>query len=176
MKAGGETWRYFLGGALLGIAVLVRTNLAYVQVASVILVGFTFTLADAREKLTHAGWLVAGTLVPFFLVLAVYAADGHSRLLFDSAIRVPLAYAESGMGLLDTAMAMVRQAVRYHHRIAFDSVHQTLTYGLWKMGAMLFWIGGISGTIWLVVSEYRQQETGCFYGTFLSIRFLFDTC
>jgi hypothetical protein len=131
-------WNCIAIGALLGIAALVRTNLAIPAVAVVIGVVAISKGSFFRSKL--AGGLavgLGGTLVLLASWLP-YALLGHSSLYVRSVITVPLAYATSKLGFVDTLLAMIRLALPSWDPLAENA-----------MGSirLLLWIGGAIGLI-----------------------------
>lgn len=85
-------WMIFWGGFFISLAVLTRTNLAYVAIAY----GLYFLFLVVRKDRTYIGHLLAyiiGGIVPLAFFIIFYAASGHLNIFLISNINVPLAYA-----------------------------------------------------------------------------------
>ena len=160
-------WRYFLIGMLLGISVLVRTNLAYLLFAIVVAVSILPPTKGLKRRFVSALVVAGGAVVVFAGVFFVYAVNGQARLLISAAILVPLAYAKSGLGIAEMVLAMIFAAVRYELPMTFDSIQQILTFILWMIGIVTFWVVGIFGIIWLFLSEFRRTRSAILIGVFL---------
>lgn len=82
----------FGGGFFISLAVLTRTNLAYVAVAF----GLYFLVRAIwvnRQYYRHLLAYVMGGIVPLSVFIIIYAAAGHLEIFLISNIDVPLAYA-----------------------------------------------------------------------------------
>lgn len=167
LDPGANSWRYFLIGLLLGISVLIRTNLAYLLVAIVVAVSTLPPAKGWKRGIASALLVASGSGMVFAGVLLVYAVNGQARLLINAAILVPMAYAESGLGIADMVLAMIFAAVRYELPMTFDSIQQVLTFVLWMMGLVGFWVVGIFGIIWLFLSEFRKTRSAILIGVFI---------
>ena len=101
-------WAAFTIGMLLSLATLTRTNIAFVVLA---LGGYyAWRLWQPRKSIPQLALLAygAGGLMPLLALLAVYAyADGLDEL-FLSVIIVPLSYASSQGGLLESLYSHIR--------------------------------------------------------------------
>ncbi len=167
LDPGTNLWRYFLIGMLLGISVLVRTNLACLLVAILVVVSVLPPTKDWKKSLASALVVASGSGMIFGGVLFVYAVNGQAWLLINAAILVPLAYSESGLGIADMVLAMIFAAVRYELPMTFDSMQQVLTFVLWMIGLVGFWVVGIYGIILLFLSELRRTRSAILIGVFI---------
>ncbi|RPJ43857.1 MAG: hypothetical protein EHM19_07870, partial [Candidatus Latescibacterota bacterium] len=110
MLAGGSSRRsFFATGVLLGLMVLVRTNLAYAALGFLLAVRILSPAGASARAIS----LAAGALVPPLITAAVYAAAGRLDLFVRSVVVAPLAYAESGwLSGVETLSRMARFGLR----------------------------------------------------------------
>ena len=105
---GDQLWSAFAIGLLLSLATLTRTNIAFVVLA---LGGFyAWQLWQPSKSVPRLALFAygAGGLVPLLALLAVYAYVGGLDALFLCVIIVPLSYASSQGGLLDSLQSHIR--------------------------------------------------------------------
>jgi len=151
--------RAFAIGVLLGIATMVRTNLAYVLLSVLLLWPFASSHRSLREGVRSAVYVASGSMLVFGAIFAVYALGGHGKLLVDTAIRVALAYSDSNMGRLEAGRQMLRN-------ILYLGGHGSAVEPL-RFLAMFFWVAGLAGLALLGVMRRHRSLTSTFVLVFV---------
>jgi 4-amino-4-deoxy-L-arabinose transferase-like glycosyltransferase len=88
-------------GLFVGLATLTRTNLAVVAVALLLLIIAADLLRWPRTPRWAGVPFALGGLAPLGLILAIYASAGHLDAFLLSAVKVPLSYATTQVGMGD---------------------------------------------------------------------------
>ena len=148
--------RSFCIGAALGIATLMRTNLAMVPLAVVAALLFWPGGRRWRDRLADAVLVAAGGLAAVLLSYLPYALSGRSDLFLRSVFLAPLAYAGSGPGWLETALAMAERAL--------PALELSLLTSPSDLLRLLLWVLGFGGLLRLALDRSAPaQRAACFW-------------
>jgi 4-amino-4-deoxy-L-arabinose transferase-like glycosyltransferase len=128
-------WNCIAIGALLGTAALVRMNLAIPAVAVVIAVLAIPKGTIFQSKLASGLAVGLGGSLVLLASYLPYALSGHSSLYMRSVFTVPLAYAASKLGFVDTLLAMIGYALPSWDPLA-ENGGGSLKLLLWTGGAV----------------------------------------
>ncbi len=88
----------FLTGLLLSLAVLVRTNLAYVALPVALALAVRWATSRGMYRRIEASSFAIGALLPPGCVALIYAAHGHLGTLYAATVEVPFRYATQQAG------------------------------------------------------------------------------
>jgi 4-amino-4-deoxy-L-arabinose transferase-like glycosyltransferase len=131
-------WNCIAIGALLGTATLVRMNLAIPAVVVVIAVLAISKGTFFQSKLASGLAVGLGGSIVLFASYLPYALSNHSSLYIRSVFTVPLAYAASKLGFVDTLLEMIGLALPSWDPLAENGGGSI---------KLLLWIGGAVGLI-----------------------------
>jgi hypothetical protein len=149
----GSLPRVFLAGLLIGIAVMIRTNLAVLSLAVGVFVIARPPFVPPARPVARGVAYAAGVLLVVFLTVIPYLAAGRLPLWFDTVIRAGIAFSSnhrSGDNLL--------KLLQNGFGIRPDGMTR---YQVLVLGALL-WIGGLAGVLccagrWRELAE-RQRH------------------
>lgn len=95
LAGGGAGGSVFLAGALVGLAVLSRSNLGVVAVGLWLFLASGLIAPSGLRRRASAVILAAGGALPLAALVLVFAQRGEVALLYDSVVRVSLGFAGS---------------------------------------------------------------------------------
>jgi hypothetical protein len=151
-----ELPRTFLVGMLIGIAVMIRTNLAVLALAVGGFVIFRPPLGSASRLLTRGLAYASGVLLIVIITIIPYLISGHFQLWFDSVIRAGIAYS-SDRRSLESLLRLIYCGFGFGIHWGDGSArHPVLLLGV------LLWIGGLVGLLccagrWHQFSQRRRN-------------------
>lgn len=153
----------FFTGILIGSAIMIRLNLAYVS----IIIGFFIVFQKplkAKDIMKRGLAYTAGHFLIISLIYIPYAVTGNQQILWDSVIVASLSYSNSQLSTLQT----LKQHLIYIKE-TISNIEKTL---FWI--SSLVWIGGLAGIIFKIVqfkSFSEEKRRGLLWLTL----FLFGT-
>ncbi|GAB4145412.1 MAG: hypothetical protein Fur0046_23050 [Cyanobacteria bacterium J069] len=161
---------------LMTLAVLIRLNLAYVSAAAGIFVVFAIGIREHRKyldvRLALSGGFAyfIGSALVLFVVTLPYLITDHFSSLWESAIVVPLTYANSQYSWID---AFEKQLANLWFMIYDGEAPYGLPQPITRLPiSLLMWGGCILGTLfiakkWTTLS-YKKQEKIILLGIILA--------
>jgi hypothetical protein len=142
---------YLFIGVFLGMATLIRLNLAYV--ALLVWALFPFLVGPHRgtsDRYKPYLWIGLGGALSLAFVSLPYLLTGNAGLFVKSTFIVPLAYVSNGLGYITTALAMFRGAIPKLDASILTSSQQTLQ--------TLFWIIGFLGLLSMAFTRVSENH------------------
>jgi 4-amino-4-deoxy-L-arabinose transferase-like glycosyltransferase len=128
----------FLTGILMGIATMIRLNLAYVT----FIIGFCLLFVENPLLFPYnsikRGFVYSiGVFFVIGLFYLPYLITGYQQIWWDSVVIAPLSYADSQHSMIN--------AFRLHLRYIWSNISdiRKITFGI----SILLWIGGLAGII-----------------------------
>jgi 4-amino-4-deoxy-L-arabinose transferase-like glycosyltransferase len=158
---------YFFAGILMGIAVLVRTNLAYTAT----ILGFPIVVGVFLEQTRSICYLVkcglgyvSGICLVVLLTFLPYAVTDNSQIWWSSVVLAPMTWASSRLSFLDTLRKQIEPIWA-----AFPYIDGTL------VGASIVLILGVLAFFVVFFLVWRKTPKTKWQALLLLIVFLFGT-
>ena len=153
-------------GVLMGLATLVRLNLAYTAVIVGVMVLALPPRPQGREWLIRSAAYASGGMVVVLVTYIPYLISGQSDIWWTSVVSGPLAYSQSRFSLYDAIVHQIYNGMGIGHGFALSN------YLFW-MGSLI-WVGGAIGLSLAIVDRVRRSGAD-FRDIFLVLAFLFGT-
>lgn len=154
----------FFSGVLMGIASMIRLNLAYVTVILGVFLALSARPLRLGEVLKRGIAYAAGSCVIVILTYLPYGVTGYHKIWWSSVVSAPLAYAASQLSLRE---ALGRQLMFIWETL---SPARDSAFGV----NALVWLGGIAGLA-VIYSQWKNAPEKKKYGLMLLLVFLLGT-
>ena len=132
-----SSYTLFAAGLLLGVASLVRLNLAYVAFLVALYVLFKLLRTAPRSSITGVLAYVAGGLLPLILTASPYFFTGQGGLWIASVFLAPLRYSDAGYSAIEAFTAQLQRGFSTQ---------------------ALLWATSLLGAAWILVTRDRQTS------------------
>jgi len=147
--------KYFVVGVLFAVAVLVRTNVAFVPLVILAVFPFLDTDLTLRERVRPVLLMGGGGVSALLSVSALYGLTGNGELFFRSTILVPLAYVSEGYRQTGYGNAFV-----YFAEAAIPRLQLPILSSAKELIGFVFWIGGSLGFLAMTIAAFVGPYTG----------------